>query len=52
MSQDAEGGGRTTFTGNFCDIVRQQADGTWLYLHDNPYPPHGGGPGTSQVTHH
>ncbi|WP_392423644.1 YybH family protein [Barrientosiimonas humi] len=41
LTQDKVGGGRETFTGNFCDIVRQQPSGTWLYLQDNPYPPHG-----------
>ena len=40
LTQDAADGTRETFTGNFCDIVRQQPDGTWLYVQDNPYPPH------------
>lgn len=53
LTQDAAGGGRETFTGNFCDIVRQQADGTWLYVQDNPYPPHGDGSGAAaQRVHH
>ena len=41
LEQTAADGTRETFSGNFCDIVRQQPDGTWLYVHDNPYPPHG-----------
>lgn len=40
LEQDAPDGGREKFTGNFCDIVREQPDGTWLYVQDNPYPPH------------
>lgn len=54
LTQDAPGGGRETFTGNFCDIVRQQTDGTWLYLQDNPYPPHGdsGAAPAAQRVHH
>lgn len=53
LTQDAPGGGRDTFTGNFCDIVRQQADGSWLYVQDNPYPPHGDGSGTTaRRVHH
>ncbi|SCF09188.1 hypothetical protein GA0070216_10510 [Micromonospora matsumotoense] len=28
------------FSGDFHDIVRQQLNGTWLYIQDNPYPPH------------
>jgi ketosteroid isomerase-like protein len=40
LEQTAPDGTREKFTGNFCDIVRQQPDGTWLYLQDNPYPPH------------
>ena len=47
LTQDAAGGGRETFTGNFCDIVREQKNGTWLYLQDNPYPPHGDPSGTA-----
>ncbi|NSC25459.1 DUF4440 domain-containing protein [Streptomyces albus subsp. chlorinus] len=40
LEQNRPDGTRESFTGNFCDIVRQQPDGTWLYLQDNPYPPH------------
>ncbi|WBQ05190.1 YybH family protein [Kribbella sp. CA-293567] len=40
LEQDLPDGTRVLYTGNFCDIVRQQPDGTWLYLQDNPYPPH------------
>ncbi|WP_351228533.1 hypothetical protein [Streptomyces sp. NPDC002133] len=42
LAQNAPDGTRETFTGNFCDTVREQPDGTWLYVQDNPYPPHGG----------
>ena len=42
LEQTAPDGTRQSFSGNFCDIVRQQPDGTWMYLNDNPYPPHGG----------
>lgn len=41
LEQNAADGTRESFSGNFCDIVREQADGTWLYVQDNPYPPHG-----------
>ena len=34
-------GVRQSFTGNFCDVISEQPNGTWLYVHDNPYPPHG-----------
>jgi len=34
-------GTRQSFTGNFCDVLSEQPNGTWLYVHDNPYPPHG-----------
>jgi ketosteroid isomerase-like protein len=40
LEQDMPDGTRVLYRGNFCDIVRQQPDGTWLYLQDNPYPPH------------
>lgn len=40
LTQTAADGTRETFTGNFCDMVRQQPNGKWLYLQDNPYPPH------------
>ena len=40
LTQNAADGTRETFTGNFCDVVRQQPNGKWLYLQDNPYPPH------------
>ncbi|CAM3034574.1 MULTISPECIES: YybH family protein [Dermacoccus] len=52
LTQDDGKGGRTTFTGNFCDIVRQQPDGTWLYLQDNPYPPHGSPSSIAGSGHH
>ncbi|MCX5339646.1 YybH family protein [Streptomyces atratus] len=42
LEQDAADGTRDSFTGNFCDTVQEQPDGTWLYVQDNPYPPHGG----------
>jgi ketosteroid isomerase-like protein len=42
LEQTAPDGSRESFTGNFCDVVRQQPNGTWLYLQDNPYPPHHG----------
>lgn len=41
LEQDAADGTRESFTGNFCDTVEEQLDGTWLYVQDNPYPPHG-----------
>lgn len=40
LEQTAPDGTRESFTGNFCDMVRQQSNGTWMYLQDNPYPPH------------
>ncbi len=40
LEQDGSDGNRVTFAGNFCDIVREQPNGTWLYVQDNPYPPH------------
>ncbi|MEV4844550.1 hypothetical protein AB0K20_15210 [Micromonospora matsumotoense] len=40
LEQDGPDGSRVSFSGNFCDIVRQQLNGTWLYIQDNPYPPH------------
>lgn len=40
LEQTGADGNPESFTGNFCDIVRQQPNGTWLYLQDNPYPPH------------
>ncbi|MFJ4337092.1 YybH family protein [Streptomyces sp. NPDC088915] len=42
LTQNAADGTRETFTGAFCDTVKEQWDGSWLYLQDNPYPPHGG----------
>ncbi|MFJ6511578.1 YybH family protein [Streptomyces sp. NPDC091406] len=48
LAQDAADGTRESFTGNFCDTVEEQPDGTWLYVQDNPYPPHG----DSTATHH
>jgi ketosteroid isomerase-like protein len=48
LTQDTPTGTRETFTGAFCDILQEQANGTWLYVQDNPYPPHGGpAPATS-----
>lgn len=43
LEQNGTDGTRVSFTGNFCDTVEEQMDGTWLYVLDNPYPPHGGG---------
>ncbi len=40
LEQDGPDGTRVSFTGNFCDIVHEQPNGTWLYVQDNPYPPH------------
>ncbi|MFD8430350.1 YybH family protein [Streptomyces coelicoflavus] len=51
LEQDAADGSRVSFTGNFCDTVREQLDGTWLYVQDNPYPPHGD-PAASTTAHH
>ncbi|MGW6569651.1 YybH family protein [Streptomyces sp. NPDC054975] len=42
LEQNAADGTRERFTGNFCDTVQEQPNGTWLYIQDNPYPPHGG----------
>ncbi|GGY27902.1 YybH family protein [Streptomyces djakartensis] len=42
LEQTAADGSREKFTGNFCDTVQEQPNGTWLYVQDNPYPPHGG----------
>ncbi|MFF7313782.1 YybH family protein [Streptomyces sp. NPDC008137] len=41
LEQTAPDGSREKFTGNFCDTVQEQPNGTWLYVQDNPYPPHG-----------
>ncbi|WP_329220671.1 nuclear transport factor 2 family protein [Streptomyces sp. NBC_01485] len=43
LEQNKPDGTRESFTGNFCDTVRQHANGKWMYVQDNPYPPHGGG---------
>jgi ketosteroid isomerase-like protein len=43
LEQTGPDGARESFTGDFCDTVREQPDGTWLYVQDNPYPPHGSG---------
>ncbi|MEU0369305.1 hypothetical protein ABZ070_03415 [Streptomyces sp. NPDC006283] len=43
LEQTAPDGTRESFTGNFCDTVQEQPNGTWLYVQDNPYPPHGSG---------
>lgn len=42
LTQNAADGTRETFTGDFCDTLEEQPDGSWLYVLDNPYPPHGG----------
>ncbi|MFD5234701.1 YybH family protein [Streptomyces qaidamensis] len=42
LEQTAADGTRESFSGNFCDTVQEQPNGTWLYVQDNPYPPHGG----------
>ncbi|MEU2131298.1 nuclear transport factor 2 family protein [Streptomyces sp. NPDC018352] len=54
LEQNRPDGTRESFTGNFCDTVRQQSDGRWLYVQDNPYPPHGGGTSARRGTtaHH
>lgn len=41
LEQTGDDGTRVKFSGNFCDTVHEQWDGTWLYVQDNPYPPHG-----------
>lgn len=41
LEQTGSDGTRERFTGNFCDTVQEQPNGTWLYVQDNPYPPHG-----------
>ncbi|MBQ0985371.1 nuclear transport factor 2 family protein [Streptomyces sp. F63] len=41
LEQTGSDGTREIFTGNFCDTVQEQPNGTWLYVQDNPYPPHG-----------
>lgn len=51
LEQDAADGTRESFTGNFCDTVQEQLDGTWLYVQDNPYPPHGDA-AASRTAHH
>ncbi|WP_217245973.1 hypothetical protein [Streptomyces sp. AC602_WCS936] len=51
LEQDAADGTRESFTGNFCDTVQEQLDGTWLYVQDNPYPPHGD-PAAPTTAHH
>lgn len=50
LAQNAPDGTRVSFTGKFCDTVQEQLDGTWLYVQDNPYPPHGGT--TPTAAHH
>ncbi|WP_405588432.1 YybH family protein [Streptomyces sp. NBC_01092] len=44
LEQTAPDGTRESFSGNFCDTVQEQPNGTWLYVQDNPYPPHGDAP--------
>jgi len=53
LEQIGPDGNRESFTGNFCDTVQEQRDGTWLYVQDNPYPPHGGPtvPGSGHENH-
>ncbi|MFJ6759241.1 MULTISPECIES: YybH family protein [unclassified Streptomyces] len=51
LEQNAADGTRESFTGNFCDTVQEQSDGKWLYVQDNPYPPHGG-PAPAAAAHH
>lgn len=51
LEQTAADGTRESFSGNFCDIVQQQPDGSWLYINDNPYPPHGDSTGTTTAHH-
>lgn len=51
LEQNAADGTRESFSGNFCDTVQEQPDGTWLYIQDNPYPPHGG-PTAPAASHH
>ncbi|MFI7019193.1 YybH family protein [Streptomyces sp. NPDC050164] len=43
LEQTGPDGTRESFTGSFCDTVQEQPNGTWLYVQDNPYPPHGSG---------
>jgi ketosteroid isomerase-like protein len=52
LEQTAPDGTRETFTGDFCDTVREQRDGTWLYILDDPYPPHGEPASASAHEHH
>jgi len=40
LEQTGPDGARESFDGDFCDTVKEQPNGTWLYLIDNPYPPH------------
>lgn len=51
LEQAGPDGTRVSFTGNFCDTVEEQLDGTWLYVLDNPYPPHGGGTPATAAHH-
>lgn len=43
LEQTGPDGTRESFTGDFCDTLQEQPNGTWLYVMDNPYPPHGSG---------
>lgn len=52
LEQTAADGTRESFTGNFCDTVQEQPDGTWLYVLDNPYPPYSGPDPASGHAHH
>ncbi|MFD0377381.1 YybH family protein [Streptomyces sp. NPDC127112] len=52
LEQKAPDGTRQSFSGNFCDTVKEQWDGTWLYVQDNPYPPHGGAIPPAVASHH
>ncbi|MEU6408058.1 hypothetical protein [Microbispora sp. NPDC046933] len=49
LEQTGADGKRESFTGNFCDTVQEQLDGSWLYVQDNPYPPHGGAAAASSA---
>jgi ketosteroid isomerase-like protein len=51
LEQTAPDGTRETLSGDFCDLVRQQADGTWLYIQRNPYPAHGDAAAVSAAHH-
>lgn len=55
LEQTGPDGTRESFTGDFCDTMQEQSDGTWLYVLDNPYPPHAHGmteSGSGHRRHH